>query len=165
MPFQPGQSGNPAGRQLGSRNKRTILVDKIFDDRAGGLATAAIDLAQAGDPAALRVCMDRVAPPLRNRPFDFDMPMLAVPADALVATNAIAQAVAHGELPAHEAAVLMKIVRDFVVVARLIAQLETETQAHAASVGGEDARYIDWSRDADTTACATDTDAATVVPR
>ena len=165
MPFAPGQSGNPAGRQFGSRNKRTILVEKIFEDRAGGLATKAIDLAQAGDPAALRVCMDRVAPPLRQQPFDFDMPTLTVPTDALVATNAIAQGVAHADLPAHAAAVLMKIVRDFVVLAKLIAQNDTEAQSHAASLGRDEARYIDWARDAGTSAGAMDADAATVVPR
>ena len=30
MPFKRGQSGNPAGRPVGSRNKRTIVAEKLF---------------------------------------------------------------------------------------------------------------------------------------
>jgi len=71
MPFQPGQSGNPAGRPCGSRNGRTIIVEKLLDDSAGALTTAAITRATEGDPAPLRACMDRVAPPLRHRPRSF----------------------------------------------------------------------------------------------
>jgi hypothetical protein len=56
MPFQPGQSGNPAGRPRGSRNRRTIIVEKLLDDSASELTTAAIERATAGDPAALRAC-------------------------------------------------------------------------------------------------------------
>ena len=29
MPFEPGQSGNPAGRKLGSKNKRTLNGEEI----------------------------------------------------------------------------------------------------------------------------------------
>ena len=114
MPFQPGQSGNPAGRARGSRNKRTVIVDKLFDDSAGELTTAAITQAKAVDPAALRACMDRVAPKLRHRPLDFDLPELVTLADTPPAINAIAQGLAHGELDLDEAAALMKAVRDFI---------------------------------------------------
>jgi hypothetical protein len=116
MRFQPGQSGNPAGRQPGSRNKRTILADRLFDDRAGTLTEAAIGLATVGDPAALRVCMDRVAPPLRQRPIEFALPELTTAAHAVTATNAIVQGVAHGELIADEADALMRLVRGFILV-------------------------------------------------
>ena len=71
MPFQPGQSGNPAGRPPGSRNKRNLVVENRLDDNAGELIAAAISRAIDGDPAALRACMDRLAPRLRHRPLDF----------------------------------------------------------------------------------------------
>ena len=32
--FEKGQSGNPAGRPAGSRNKATLLLDKLTDDEA-----------------------------------------------------------------------------------------------------------------------------------
>jgi hypothetical protein len=113
MPFQPGQSGNPAGRAPGSRNKRTVIVEKLFDDSAGDLTSAAITQATAGDPAALRVCMDRVAPRVRHRALDFALPDLVTLADTPPAINAIAQGLAHGELDLEEATTLLRAVREF----------------------------------------------------
>jgi len=113
MRFQPGQSGNKAGRPRGSRNKRTILAEKLLEDRVGEVTTAAIDLAKAGDPIAVRVCMDRVAPRLRHGPLDFALPELVTLADVPVAYNAIGQGLACGELDPEQAALLMKIVREF----------------------------------------------------
>jgi Family of unknown function (DUF5681) len=113
MPFRPGQSGNPAGRPRGSRNRRSIIVEKLLDDSAGELTTAAISRATGGDAAALRACMDRVAPRLRHRPVDFDLPPLVTLADTPSAINAIAQGLAQGELDREEAVALMRAVRDF----------------------------------------------------
>ena len=113
MRFQPGQSGNPAGRPRGSRNKSTVIMEKLLDDSAGKLTTAAIAQAIAGDPAALRACIERVAPRLRHRPVDFAMPRLVTLADAPVAIDAIAQGLAHGELNLDEAATFLRVVRDF----------------------------------------------------
>jgi hypothetical protein len=116
MTFQPGQSGNPAGRPRGSRNKRTLIAEKLFDDHAGDLTHAAIDLAVSGHGPTLRMCMDRIAPPQRHRLLDFDLPELKTAADAAVAANAIVQGVAHGEITIPEATGLMKLVRGFVAV-------------------------------------------------
>jgi hypothetical protein len=113
MRYQPGQSGNPAGRPRGLRNKRTILAEKLLEDHAGEVTTAAIDLAKAGDPVAVRVCMDRVAPRLRHGPLDFPLPELVTLADVPVAYNAIGQGLACGELDPVQTALLMKIVREF----------------------------------------------------
>jgi hypothetical protein len=74
MQFQKGQSGNPLGRPLGSRNKRTIAAEKLFDEDAEALTRVAIDLAKEGDIAALRLCMDRICAPNRHRPVAFDLP-------------------------------------------------------------------------------------------
>jgi len=113
MRFQPGQSGNPAGRPPGSRNKRTIIAEKLFDDSAGEVTAAAIKCATEGEPAALRACMDRVSPRLRHRPLDFALPDLATLADTPVAINAIAQGLAQGELDLDQGAALMRAVREF----------------------------------------------------
>jgi hypothetical protein len=113
MRYQPGQSGNPAGRPRGARNKRTILAEKLLEDRAGEVTNAAIDLATDGNPIAVRVCMDRVVPRLRHSPLDFALPELMALADVPVAYNAIGQGLACGELDPDQAALLMKIVREF----------------------------------------------------
>jgi hypothetical protein len=129
MPFQPGQSGNPAGRAPGSRNKRTVIVDKLLDDSAGELTKAAITQATAGEPAALRACMDRVAPRLRHRALDFALPELVTLADTPPAINAIAQGLAHGELYLEQAAALMRVVRDFIQAVVAVERTRAASQA------------------------------------
>lgn len=137
MTFQPGQSGNPAGRPRGSRNKRTIIVEQLLDDSAGALTTAAIALANGGDPAALRACMDRVAPRLRHRPLDFEMPPLLTLADTPVAINAIAQGLAQGELDREEAVALMRAVRDFALALAAVARDERAAAPPALVIDNE----------------------------
>src|SRR5687768_16932362 len=67
-PFQKGQSGNPDGRPKGSRNATTLAVESLLDGEAEALTRKAVELAIAGDIAALRLCLDRVLPPRKDRP-------------------------------------------------------------------------------------------------
>ena len=62
MPFQPGQSGNPAGRPVGSRNKVNRDLDEAFSAGGAELIVCILERAKAGDPAAMRLCMDRALP-------------------------------------------------------------------------------------------------------
>ena len=159
MPFRPGQSGNPAGRPRGSRNKATIIAEKLFDDSAGDLTKAAIARALDGDPAMLRACMDRIAPRLRRRPVDFDMPPLVTLADAPPAINAIAQGLAHGEFDRDEAAVLLRIVREFM---RALAAVERAKRA--AGLGAQAVQETRAGRAAPTS-CQRGSDEPSIVPR
>ena len=80
MKFQPGQSGNPAGRPVGSRNKRAIASERLFTETGDELTRIAIDLARTGHQVALKLCMDRVCP-IKDRPVTFDLPTMATAAD------------------------------------------------------------------------------------
>lgn len=62
----PGQSGNPAGRPRGSRNKRTELVEE-FAKEGSALARVVMDKALAGDMQAANIALARLSPPLRAR--------------------------------------------------------------------------------------------------
>jgi hypothetical protein len=61
--LRPGQSGNPAGRPRGVRNKTTLAVEALLGDEAQTITRRAIELAKAGDRTALRLCLDRIEPP------------------------------------------------------------------------------------------------------
>src|SRR3954468_4138897 len=108
--FKRGQSGDPSGRPQGSRNKATIAVDALFDGEAETITRKAIELAKAGDTVALRLCLDRLAAPRRDRPVLFDMPPVDTPADIVKASAVLLQPVASGHLLPSEAADLGKLV-------------------------------------------------------
>ncbi len=114
MPFQKGESGNPAGRPRGARNRTTMLMQDLLADHAEAIGRKAIALAQEGDIAAIRVCMDRLAPARKDEPVAFDLPPLDTAADSVAAAASIVAAVAAGELTPSEAAELAKVIDVYV---------------------------------------------------
>ena len=75
--FQPGQSGNPAGRRGGSRNKATLAAATLLDGEAPGLTRRAVEAAFAGDMLAMKLCLERVLPRCHERPVTFSLPSFA----------------------------------------------------------------------------------------
>jgi hypothetical protein len=98
MPFEKGQSGNPAGRPRGSRNRAAILFENLLEGDSEAIARKAIELAKEGDIAAIRICLDRLAPARKIDPVVFELPPLAKAADTVAAAARIVAAVAAGEL-------------------------------------------------------------------
>ena len=88
-PFEPGVSGNPNGRPRGSRNKTTLALESLLDGQATALTQKAIDLALAGDMAALRLCLDRILPPRKDRPVTFTLPPISSARDAAQTVSAV----------------------------------------------------------------------------
>src|SRR5258708_3319573 len=88
-PFKAGWSGNPEGRPRGSRNKATMAVEALLDGEANAIARKAVEKALEGDMAALRLCLERVLPPRRDRPVVFDLPKIEGVSDALNASSAV----------------------------------------------------------------------------
>jgi hypothetical protein len=113
-PFPQGHSGNPRGRPPGARNAATVLAEQLLDGEAEGLIRKIIQKAKHGDVTALRICIDRILPPRRERPVHFKMPDLHSVGDASKAISALMSAVAGGELGASEAAELSKLVEIYV---------------------------------------------------
>ena len=112
--FKPGQSGNPAGRPKGARNATTLAVEALLDGEGEALTRKAIDLAKAGDMQALKLCMDRIVPPRRDRPLNFALPAIASPGDAATAMGALLKATADGELTPLEAGEVAKLVDTYI---------------------------------------------------
>ena len=96
--FKSGQSGNPNGRPKGALNKTTLATQALLDGEAEALARKAVELAKAGNPMALRLCLERVLPPRRDRPISFTMPKVEGAQDLLKVLGAILEAVAQGEI-------------------------------------------------------------------
>jgi hypothetical protein len=102
--FAKGFSGNPAGKPKGARHRATRLAEALIDDHGELLVRQALSMAMAGDPTAMRLCLERLISPRRERPAEFALPIIRRAADVVEATNAIAAAVAAGELSTSEAA-------------------------------------------------------------
>ena len=111
--FQPGRSGNPQGRPPGSRNKTTRAIDALFDGEAEALTRKAIELAKAGDLVALRLCLDRICPPRKDRPVPFALPELRTAEDAKLAASALLKAVADGDLSPSEASEIGRLLDSY----------------------------------------------------
>lgn len=110
MPFEKGESGNPAGRPRGARNRATLLMQNLLADDAEAIGRKAIEMAIAGDLAAIRLCMDRLAPVRKDEPVAFELPPIEKPADIVAATASIVAAVAAGELTPSQAAEVSKVI-------------------------------------------------------
>lgn len=126
-PFEEGQSGNPAGRPKGARNRTTLAVAALLEGEAEALTRKAIELALEGDTVAMRLCLERVCPPRKDRPSPFSLPDMADAGDVRGAIGAVLKAVADGDLTASEAteiAGLIEIKRRVIETHEIVARLE-----------------------------------------
>lgn len=111
--FRCGHEAPGPGRPAGSRNRATLVMDELLDGEADKLMRKAIELAMAGDAAALRLCLERLCPPRKDRPVQFQLPEMETAADAAKVTGALLLAVARGELTPMEAQAIGHVVERF----------------------------------------------------
>lgn len=71
------------------------------------LVKKAVELALAGDTVALRICMDRIAPPLRNEAAPVSIPGIALATSMSDKARAIVDAVGEGLISPDTAAILL----------------------------------------------------------
>ena len=112
--FPKGKSGNPHGRPPGLRNKATLAMEALLDGEAEAITRLAINKAKKLDTTALRLCLERILPPRKDRPVAFPMPTLSNIADAPAVMAAITSAVAVAEITVSEAAELARLVETYV---------------------------------------------------
>lgn len=102
--------GNPyGGRPKGSRNRTTLAVEALLEGQHEALTQAAISKALEGDTTALRLCLDRIAPPRKDSPVSFDLPPVRSAADAVEASSSLLAAVAGGDVTPDEAGRVMAL--------------------------------------------------------
>ncbi|RTL81899.1 MAG: hypothetical protein EKK29_17255 [Hyphomicrobiales bacterium] len=108
--WQPGQSGNPAGKPRGARHKTTVLAEKLMQDDAEAVVNAVLSAAKTGDMTAARIVLDRLYPARRDNPVTFALPKIESAADAAAAMGSILEAVADGSLTPGEAETVAKLI-------------------------------------------------------
>ena len=104
--------GNP-GRPQGARHKVTLAVEDLLRGEAEGLTRKAVDLALSGDTTALRLCLERIAPPRKDAPVNFDLPEMTNASEAVTAASAILSAVADGDITPLEGATVMGLIEKY----------------------------------------------------
>jgi hypothetical protein len=102
--FQPGQSGNPAGRKVGQKNHSTIMAEHLLNDSAQEVVSALVAAAKKGDVAAQTFIVRRLVPVRHGYPITFNLPPISKPDDLVAALSVIAAQMSAGQLTPEEAA-------------------------------------------------------------
>lgn len=136
--WQKGQSGNPAGKPVGTRHRATLAAEALLDGEAEKLTRKAIDLALSGDGPALRLCVERIIPARRDRIVSVTLPTFDSCDGALSALSALTAAVAGGELTPSEASDLAGLIGVYVktLETRDLEQRLAALEQRAGPMGG-----------------------------
>ena len=140
-PFEKGQSGNPRGKPKGARNKATLAAEALLDGEAEAITRKAIELAKGGDITAIRLCLERIIPPRKERPVGAShLPCIDAVEDLPGAQVAIIRAVATGDLLPGEASAMAGLFEGY---RRTIETIEFEKRLMALERKSEEERPDD----------------------
>jgi hypothetical protein len=128
--FAPGNPGKPKG----ARHRATQAVLTLLEGEAEALTRKAVETALAGDMAALRLCLERIAPPRKDAPVTFNLPPMRSATDAAKAAGAVLDAVALGDLTPTEGTHIMALVETF---RRTLETTEIESRLAALEGGSQ----------------------------
>jgi Family of unknown function (DUF5681) len=129
--FEPGRSGNPAGKPPGARCKATLAAEQLLAGEAKALTRKCIAMALEGDMQAMRLCMERIAPQRRGSVIRLELPPIQSPQDIVAAMGTVAAAIGRGDLTTDEASGIAAVLEagrkslELVEVERRLAALET----------------------------------------
>ena len=121
-------SNGNVGRPKGSRNKATIAIESLLEGQAEALTQTAISKALEGDSIALRLCMDRIAPPMKDKHVVFPLPNMRDAMDASQAAGSVLSAVSDGSLTPIEGTRVMGLIDSY---RRTLELTDIEQRLHA----------------------------------
>ena len=104
--------GNP-GRPQGARNAATKAAEALLDGEAEALTRKAVEMAIDGDVTALRLCLERVLPPRRDRPIEVDLSTLENAKDLPEAIAAVLRGIGEGHLTPSEGGQVVRILGEY----------------------------------------------------
>lgn len=127
--FAKGQSGNPAGRPKGARNKVTARCIELLGDASDEIVAKLIKMAKAGDAVALRLAVERLVPirAARDRAVECTLPDVSKVADLAAAAAAVIHHAALGDITLSEAREFMLLLegqRNLIETTDLAVRLE-----------------------------------------
>lgn len=96
--FPKGISGNPDGRPRGSRNKATLLMERLLQEESENLTLKLIEMAKAGDSLAMRLCMDRLLPAQKDRPIQLPLGPVETLPQIRSGISTVVQAISDGSI-------------------------------------------------------------------
>jgi hypothetical protein len=110
-PFEPGNKFG-RGRPPGSRNKTILLAQEMFQSHAPEIVNKCLDLALQGDAAALRLCLERVAPVGSKRPVNLGFLPMSTVGELSQASDSVLRKVISGQLTILEARGMAQLIAD-----------------------------------------------------
>jgi hypothetical protein len=107
--FLPGQSGNPAGKRPGTRNRATLIREAFDEGEEMAVARSVIDKAKSGDVVSARFLLGLLCPRPRGRAITLDLPADMSAGDTVAAFNTTLLAMAAGEITPDEALTITRV--------------------------------------------------------
>lgn len=101
------------GRPKGARNRATMAAETLLEGQAEALTQKAIELALGGDINALRLCLDRLLPPRRDRVIAIPLPPITDAADVPAAIGAVIDEMADGHISPSEALTVVGLIETY----------------------------------------------------
>jgi hypothetical protein len=131
--FKPGNPGGP-GRKEGSRNKATLLLDKLAENDGEEILRQTLEDAKGGDFNARKLVLDRIWPVRKGRAVALGLPNITTASDVLSALSVVADAVGAGEITPDEGtavAAILEVKRKAIETVELEARVEAlEKERH-----------------------------------
>jgi hypothetical protein len=73
-------------------------MESLLEGKARELIEKTVELALAGDITALRLCLDRIMPPRKDRPIQLSLPPIETVQQISAAVGTVAMAIGNGEI-------------------------------------------------------------------
>jgi hypothetical protein len=140
-PFQKGQSGNPAGRPPGSRNKLRAIVEEALAPALPDLLDQVLELARDGNIQAMKLIFAQL--PRERETIELALPPITSMAEIAAANQAIVTAIAAGALSPESGQRLASLLQlqmqmiEWVEFGQIIAGVEAQWKRAEALRGGE----------------------------
>lgn len=107
--WQKGESGNPRGKQPGTRHKATRAALALLEGDLEAVTQALLAKARAGEPWAIRLVISKLIPDAKDAPVSFGLPRAGA-AGLRQVLEGVLRGVAAGALTPAEAADVARVV-------------------------------------------------------